>query len=237
MYEPQLAGLGPTARSGQYDRLAYVGIDLLFGCVLLLAAVYQPGRAVIRRVAASVLMVGLGDGIIVWQTGRGEAGDNPVSVAIWTVATCLLAVAAGCAGTWSPGTATGASVCHDPRRRVVQAAVMLAVLTVGGQIVLQGSMDTPTLVILLVTGVAVVTNQIWVNEEVLALARTKDAALDQVASSERRFRSVFEEAPVGMVIAPSRRHGAHRQPGAGTDAGRPSREPGRSDGTGLHQPR
>ena len=47
---------------------------------------------------------------------------------------------------------------------------------------------------------AVVTNQIWVNEEVLALARTKDAALDQVASSERRFRSVFEEAPVGMVI-------------------------------------
>ncbi len=199
VYEPQFAGLGPAARSQQYDRLSYVGIDLLFGCVLLLAAVYQPGRAVIRWVAAAVLMVGLGDGIIVWQTGRGEAGANPVSVAIWTIATCFLAVAAA-APDLVPGNGDRGERVTNPRRRVVQAAVMLAVLTVGGQIVLQGSMDTPTLVILLVTGVAVVTNQIWVNEEVLALARTKDAALDQVASSERRFRSVFEEAPVGMVI-------------------------------------
>ena len=200
VYEPQFAGLGPAARSAQYDRLSYVGIDLLFGCVLLLAAVCQPGRAVIRWVAAAVLMVGLGDGIIVWQTGRGGAGANPVSVAIWTIATCFLAVAAAAAPDLVPGNGDRGERVTNPRRRVVQAAVMLAVLTVGGQIVLQGSMDTPTLVILLVTGVAVVTNQIWVNEEVLALARTKDAALDQVARSERRFRSVFEEAPVGMVI-------------------------------------
>jgi diguanylate cyclase (GGDEF)-like protein/PAS domain S-box-containing protein len=196
VFQPQVLAMAPAERPDQYLRLGYVAIDLVIGSVLALAAFHQPRRTLLPWFSAAVLMGAVADGSIAWHAALGQFGANPVSIIAWTLAAGAFAAAALAPD--GPASVAGPTA---PRHQAVYAFTLLALVALGGQILINGELDRPTLLILFVTAAAVIANQLWVNAEIHQLTDDNERALQRVAANERRFRSVFEEAPVGMAIA------------------------------------
>ena len=201
LFEGQLDRLHGTAAADQRLRLLFVALDVVVLGVIGLAALTQRDRPLLWWTSAALTLNLVGDAADAWRAGEGHPRSGPVSLLAWTGAVVLLAVAAV-----APDRAADPRSHAAPRRLAVYGAMVVAVAAMGVQLVVNGSLDGAALVLLLVVGTAVVVNQFWVNREIAELAGASDAAMRRMADSERRFRTIFERAPVGMVITgPDRR--------------------------------
>ncbi|MFZ4517114.1 MAG: putative bifunctional diguanylate cyclase/phosphodiesterase [Microthrixaceae bacterium] len=195
LFEPQYTAMDARARSLQQPRLGFVLVDVTVFGVLLMAAIYQGRRPVLAWVAATSGMFSLADAAYAVHAGSGADGPATFALAAWTMCTMCIVVA-----TVAPDGPAGDQDVTAPRRLVVYGAMSLALVALTWQVADDGQLDDTTLALLVAMSVAVLANQLFVNLELRALHREGRRSLELAEANERRFRAVFEHAPVGMSI-------------------------------------
>ena len=195
VFDKQFVSLIGSARSDQYGRLAMVAIDLMVAGILVMAAVYQPRRMLLRYVAVCVAALAVADIAYCYLIGEGRPAANPLSVAAWTTA-LFCAMAASLA----PDTVVDGERVTTPKRRVIYLVMLAAAVAAIYGVFESGGIQGTKAALVMAVFAALVVNQILVNVELRQLHRSNEEALGRMAASERRFRAAFEGSPVGVAI-------------------------------------
>ena len=78
VFDKQFVDLTGSARSDQYGRLGMVAIDLMVAGILVMAAVYQPRRMLLRYVAVCVAALAVADIAYCYLIGEGRTRRQPL---------------------------------------------------------------------------------------------------------------------------------------------------------------
>jgi diguanylate cyclase (GGDEF)-like protein/PAS domain S-box-containing protein len=182
-------------RSSQLGALVYPFLDLTAGAIVIVAAVYQPHRPLLRWLAATVLVAATSDSVSALSAGLDWAGSHPLLQVMWMVAPILLTGAV-----LQPDNSGAEFPLDTPRRHLITLFFGVGVLGV----VLTRLMGSPLQGVGLWLGIglgaAVFINQFSIHQELRQTIAERTDALDALRRSESAFRLAFEGTPLGTLL-------------------------------------
>jgi diguanylate cyclase (GGDEF)-like protein/PAS domain S-box-containing protein len=164
-------------------------LEVLAASLVVTASVHQPRRRTLRWAAVTMVAVVVGDGTVTHQLATGMAVGDVVLFAGFAVSGLSVV-----RFVTVPDEAGGEASLTSPRRRLLSLPMVLVVVVGVLDATDLPARDRPgALLLLAIVGAAVVNYQLVFGEIAETVGRLEE--------SEAQFRTVFEHAPVAIVLS------------------------------------